>query len=191
MDALWDLEEKLKLSTQGATLVFICTAFAIIGLCTTVLKKKKKKKNQKKNEKTRIQRNERVRGEEEATNTNKVGSSSSWGSIKKALMGSLRWSGASKVELELEETQALTWREGTPALLIGGRYEAEVEWHSHNSVSPVWQRPILMGEKCELPRFSGLILYDEQGCPLHHHKSQKTILDQEKPKAVATLKDLL
>jgi hypothetical protein len=28
---------------------------------------------------------------------------------------------------------------------------------------PVWQRRILMGMRCELPRFSGLILYDEQG----------------------------
>ncbi|XP_047050902.1 uncharacterized protein LOC124656148 [Lolium rigidum] len=28
---------------------------------------------------------------------------------------------------------------------------------------PVWQRRILMGVRCELPRFSGLILYDEQG----------------------------
>ena len=39
---------------------------------------------------------------------------------------------------------------------------------SHNSDSPVWQRPILMGEKCELPRFSGLILYDERGQLLDH-----------------------
>uniref|UniRef100_A0A0D9VFH7 Uncharacterized protein n=1 Tax=Leersia perrieri TaxID=77586 RepID=A0A0D9VFH7_9ORYZ len=28
---------------------------------------------------------------------------------------------------------------------------------------PVWQRRILMGMRCELPRFSGLILYDEHG----------------------------
>jgi hypothetical protein len=32
---------------------------------------------------------------------------------------------------------------------------------------PVWQRRILMGMRCELPRFSGLILYDEQGRRLH------------------------
>lgn len=31
----------------------------------------------------------------------------------------------------------------------------------------VWQRRILMGMRCELPRFSGLILYDEQGRRLH------------------------
>ena len=32
--------------------------------------------------------------------------------------------------------------------------------------TPVWQRRILMGTRCELPRFSGLILYDERGRPL-------------------------
>ncbi|PAN05591.1 hypothetical protein PAHAL_1G169700 [Panicum hallii] len=32
--------------------------------------------------------------------------------------------------------------------------------------TPVWQRRILMGTRCELPRFSGLILYDELGRPL-------------------------
>lgn len=28
---------------------------------------------------------------------------------------------------------------------------------------PVWQRTILMGERCQTPTFSGLILYDEKG----------------------------
>ncbi|CAN6278429.1 unnamed protein product [Urochloa humidicola] len=32
--------------------------------------------------------------------------------------------------------------------------------------TPLWQRRILMGTRCELPRFSGLILYDEHGRPL-------------------------
>lgn len=43
---------------------------------------------------------------------------------------------------------------------------------SHNSTAAVWQRPILMGEKCELPRFSGLILYDQRGIPLHQCHEQ-------------------
>ncbi|KAI5062674.1 hypothetical protein GOP47_0023213 [Adiantum capillus-veneris] len=30
----------------------------------------------------------------------------------------------------------------------------------------VWQRAILMGERCKRPNFSGLILYDEKGNPL-------------------------
>lgn len=33
-------------------------------------------------------------------------------------------------------------------------------------VQPLWQRRILMGERCEMPRYSGLILYDERGFPL-------------------------
>eukprot|EP00250_Pteridium_aquilinum_P005390 c15491_g1_i1 orf=246-695(+) len=31
---------------------------------------------------------------------------------------------------------------------------------------PVWQRTILMGERCQRPTFSGLVLYDEKGNPL-------------------------
>lgn len=38
--------------------------------------------------------------------------------------------------------------------------------------TPLWQRRILMGTRCELPRFSGLILYDEHGRPLQS-SSQK------------------
>ncbi|KAH7432079.1 hypothetical protein KP509_07G007100 [Ceratopteris richardii] len=30
----------------------------------------------------------------------------------------------------------------------------------------VWQRAILMGERCQRPTFSGLVLYDEKGNPL-------------------------
>lgn len=83
-----------------------------------------------------------------------------WGSIKKVLMGTVRWSGPSR------------WGEPPLPLLAVRRCEGDVGWQSHNSVSPVWQRPILMGEKCELPRFSGLILYDETGQPLHHPLKQ-------------------
>lgn len=31
---------------------------------------------------------------------------------------------------------------------------------------PIWQRKVLMGVKCQLPRFSGMILYDESGRPV-------------------------
>ena len=34
--------------------------------------------------------------------------------------------------------------------------------------SSVWRRSILMGEKCEPPVFSGLILYDENGNHVEH-----------------------
>lgn len=38
---------------------------------------------------------------------------------------------------------------------------------------PLWQKKIIMGERCELPTFSGLILYDEKGNALPH-ASRKT-----------------
>jgi hypothetical protein len=31
---------------------------------------------------------------------------------------------------------------------------------------PIWQRKVLMGVRCQLPRFSGMILYDESGRPV-------------------------
>uniref|UniRef100_A0ACD5WD41 Uncharacterized protein n=1 Tax=Avena sativa TaxID=4498 RepID=A0ACD5WD41_AVESA len=61
---------------------------------------------------------------------------------------------------------------------------------------PVWQRRILMGMRCELPRFSGLILYDEQGRRLqmgtpgrrnHRQGKKKTARTSASP----TLRDLL
>ncbi|KAF8391150.1 hypothetical protein HHK36_023451 [Tetracentron sinense] len=171
MEALWKLEDKLKLNTQEALLLLMCTALAVVGLCATTTIIKKKRIRGKINEEPSVV---------ETMNTNWPESRSRWGSVKRALMGSVRWSGASK------------WEEhhAAPPLLMRGGSEAEVGWQSHNSVSPVWQRPILMGEKCELPRFSGLILYDEQGRPVHD--SIDGIAHQEKPAAVVTtLRDLL
>lgn len=46
--------------------------------------------------------------------------------------------------------------------LLGKEEEGE-ELGSRNSTAAVWQRPILMGEKCEMLKYSGLILYDERG----------------------------
>lgn len=31
---------------------------------------------------------------------------------------------------------------------------------------PIWQRRVLMGVRCQLPRFSGMVLYDERGRPV-------------------------
>ena len=70
--------------------------------------------------------------------------------------------------MQLAERSSSENRKEKAGPLLGRRErEAEVGWPSHNSASPVWQRPILMGGKCELPRFSGLILYDESGRPVH------------------------
>ncbi|KAI4989890.1 hypothetical protein ZWY2020_038253 [Hordeum vulgare] len=53
-----------------------------------------------------------------------------------------------------------------------GRHDAGPGW---------WQRRILMGMRCELPRFSGLVLYDEHGWPIQvgtpgrrTHRQKKT-----------------
>lgn len=41
---------------------------------------------------------------------------------------------------------------------------------------PLWQRRILMGERCELPKFSGLVLYDELGRPARSSSSHDSLL---------------
>ncbi|KAK8712262.1 hypothetical protein V6N13_147502 [Hibiscus sabdariffa] len=134
MEALWTLEEKWKLTTQEAVIVIVCAASAILGLCAaTVLKKKARKK--------------RDTVSDGPTNAKWCEPTSAWVSNRMLL-----WSGAKR------------WREERQPPLLGlDEHGGGVGWRSHNSESPVWQRPILMGEKCELPRFSGLILYDERG----------------------------
>ncbi|KAH7543960.1 hypothetical protein ACOSP7_031112 [Xanthoceras sorbifolium] len=116
-----------------------------------------------------------VMDQDEATNGSKhekwYEPGCNWVAIKRMLMCSVRWSRANK------------WEERS--IVFG-----------HDSGSPVWQRPILMGEKCKLPRFSGLILYDETGRLLEHslkETSHNNDIHQEKPAAVVrtTLKDLL
>ncbi|KAJ4726523.1 Transmembrane protein [Melia azedarach] len=123
MEALWNLEDKWKLTTQESLLLLVCTAVAVVGLCTATILKRKGAKGE-------------------------------------------------------------------------GGEGGGVGWQSHNSESPVWQRPILMGEKCELPRFSGLILYDERGKLLDHSVKEtfhNDDIQQEKTAAVVrtTLRDLL
>lgn len=143
MDALWSLEDKWKLTTQQALILFVCTAVAVIGLCmATILKKMAQRKEAVDRDKDRGKWAE---------------PSCDWVSIKRMLMGSVRWSGANKWEEKAAAPPLLGLKKGC---------EGVMGWQSHNSDSPVWQRPILMGEKCELPRFSGLILYDESGNPL-------------------------
>ncbi|PAN05590.1 hypothetical protein GQ55_1G163400 [Panicum hallii var. hallii] len=55
---------------------------------------------------------------------------------------------------------------------------------------PIWQRRVLMGVKCQLPRFSGMILYDESGRPVCSIRDRAR--DQEKhAAAISVLRDLL
>ncbi|XP_024966114.1 uncharacterized protein LOC112506338 [Cynara cardunculus var. scolymus] len=172
MEALWNLEDKWKLSTHKALIFFACIVFLVIvvlGLCAaTALRKRATKTVQD-------------RGGVVEPGVAK-GSTGQWLRAKAALTGSVRWSKASKWDGSLSASRK---EQPTPLLARGG---GEVGWPSHNAVSPVWQRPILMGEKCELPRFSGLILYDERGKPLDQSHSADI---QEQPTVRATLRDLL
>ncbi|CAK9151753.1 unnamed protein product [Ilex paraguariensis] len=177
MEALWNLEDKWNLSTQEAVLFFACTGFLVIGLCAATALKRKAKRNRIVDHEPRVVDSEDAKWSE---------SRPGWGSVKKVLMSSVRWSGSSKWG---ESMRMGSRREGP--LLCGGGGGAEVGWQSHNSVSPVWQRPILMGEKCELPRFSGLILYDERGRPLHHSSYEGNAENQEQTAVRTTLRDLL
>ncbi|XP_062218942.1 uncharacterized protein LOC133918869 [Phragmites australis] len=56
---------------------------------------------------------------------------------------------------------------------------------------PIWQRRVLMGVKCQLPRFSGMILYDESGRPVCSGIRDR-VRDQEKhAAAISVLRDML
>lgn len=168
MEALWDLEDKCKLSTKQAIVLLICAAFGVAVLCTVTMLLRNKSKRKKF---LSLQANDQVDKATGRECSDEEMPTCSWISIKRALMGSVRWSKASK----WEERKGGSWRE-TPLPLLEKRVSSEFDlrWPSHNSDSPVWQRPILMGEKCELPRFSGLILYDERGqlrCDADHKET--------------------
>lgn len=169
METLWDLEDKLKFSTLGAILLLACASFALLlWLCIAIILRRKAINNNKivHQEGAIDDENENV-----TTITNTITTTTTttptewsepscvgWISVKRVLMGSMLWSKASK----LEENIAWQRERGSPLLGLQ-RQGPDSGWQSHNSESPVWQRPILRGEKCELPRFSGLILYDEKG----------------------------
>ncbi|CAK7351793.1 unnamed protein product [Dovyalis caffra] len=189
MEALWNLEDKWKLTTQEAILLFVCSAFAVIGLCAATMLKRK------------AQRKQRAVSQDPSTDSSIRWSelesgSHNWITVRRVLMESMRWSGANKWEETSSGSGNGIGREilapsSPPPLLELERCESSMGWQSHNSLSPVWQRPILMGEKCELPRYSGLILYDERGRLLD--RSRKENIDEEEPACVlrTALKDLL
>lgn len=171
MEALWSLEDKWKLSTQKAIALFACTSFFVISICVAIMLIKRKKS--------------RRRGSVHQEPCKDTLAGIAWAeppaepgrcSVMKALIGSVRWS---RRRSQWQESLRASQREAPTPLLVkrdlGG---ADVGWQSHNSTSAVWQRPILMGEKCELPRFSGLILYDQKGMPLHDQCEEGTMHKQ-------------
>lgn len=174
-ETLWDLEDKLKISTLGAILLLACASFAVlVCLCTVIVLKRKASSSNNKivhQEGVINEKNETTASTTTTTTTDTatatapreclVEPSCGWISVKRVLMGSMLWSKASKLE---ENIRWQREKRGSPLLGLQQRdIGLETGWQSHNSASAVWQRPILRGEKCELPSFSGLILYDEKG----------------------------
>ncbi|XP_078429429.1 uncharacterized protein LOC144701496 [Wolffia australiana] len=95
--------------------------------------------------------------------------------FKEKIVNSLQWGKLKKMREVSEPAigQGVLPLLASPVLCSGGGGSGE--WGAGAaevmSSSPVWQRRILMGERCELPRFSGLILYDEKGLPLRGSSS--------------------
>ncbi|TKY66362.1 hypothetical protein E2542_SST09232 [Spatholobus suberectus] len=178
MEALWDLEDKLKVSTLGAVLLLACASFALVCLCIVIVLRRKAINNKIVHQEGAI--DDENENATTTTSTTTIATPTEWSepscvgwiSVKRVLMGSMLWSKASK----LEENIAWQRKRGSPLLGLQ-RQGLESGWQSHNSESPVWQRPILRGEKCELPRFSGLILYDEKGRLLRDSENETHFME--------------
>ncbi|KAK6934103.1 hypothetical protein RJ641_034258 [Dillenia turbinata] len=183
MEALWNLEDEWKISTPVAFLLFAVTASALVVLGRAAFLKKWSA--QRRRDANKEPKETKMKMRTSQTQDTVCG----WQSINRLLIGTAWWREAKK----WSERKSGNWSD-KPSPLIAitkANYDNEIEWQSHSSDSPVWQRPILMGEKCELPRFSGLILYDERGQPLHN--SDKQAIQQEQGATVVrtTLRDLL
>lgn len=166
MDTLWNVEEKLHLSTPTSAALLVFSIALVIGVCIAIFRLARKGRN-------------RVEAEfsaDEADDRSLKSSSGYCSScdrellVKDVLSESFRWSKAQRWE-ESDRGGVFErlrwWRRG------GNEVRRSAKWRlGSGRRAPVWQRPILMGEKCELPRFSGVILYDENGQPLHQDHRQ-------------------
>ncbi|XP_058765981.1 uncharacterized protein LOC131639507 [Vicia villosa] len=212
MEALWDFIDKLKISTLGAILLLACACFGLVCFCIIIVLKRKGSNNNKiVNQEGRvIEENETSSTITTTTTTSTtttnatttttdstkwLESNCGWISVKRVLMESMVWSRARK----LEENIGWQRERGSPLLGSLQRNGVENGWKSvsHDSASAVWQRPILRGEKCELPSFSGLILYDEKGKLLNDSVNETQCMEISKQEEIdiitvrTTLKDLL
>ncbi|KAL9298065.1 hypothetical protein ACSQ67_023961 [Phaseolus vulgaris] len=153
MEALWDLEDKLKISTLGAVLLLACATFALVCLCIVITLRRKAFNNKIVHQEGALdEENEKDTTTTTNTNANTIIAATAsptewsepscvgWISVKRVLMGSMLWSKASK----LEENMAWQRERGSPLLGLQ-RQGLESGWQSNNSESPVWQRPILRG----------------------------------------------
>ncbi|GER53954.1 hypothetical protein STAS_31501 [Striga asiatica] len=184
MEALWNLEDKLNLTTRKAVAFFACTVLLAFGLCLTVVYFRRKILDSRASIHQEPCKNETSYGPMRAGHSGRC-------SVVRALMRALRWSGPSSWASGLRGSR----RSEAPTSLLVKKCDngGDVGWQSNNSTSAVWKKPILMGGKCEFPRFSGLILYDERGAPLDQQCELGTLHKQEiSPPAVrTTLRDLL
>lgn len=158
-------------SPQEALLLFIFAAMAIVGLCASATLRKKRILA----DKTAA---EQAEGSVEVADKNEsIGKPaeeqtvSGWGVIKKVLTSSLHrnevtGSVVSEKSGKLKEEMEMMDDQGGPD-----------GWENTTGLA-VWQRRILMGERCQLPSFSGLILYDERGRPLRGSSNKDTIPHQ-------------
>ncbi|XP_074311194.1 uncharacterized protein LOC141647058 [Silene latifolia] len=151
MDALWSLEDKWKISTQKAVVLLICTAVLVSLACATVIGMVFRKKGQR----NRIA-NLDSDNESESSSLIIYEEQSCCRRctfyVKNVIVGSACWSMANKWSSDDFLAKCVRF-----SGCLGSK------------LPPVWQRPILMGRKCEFLKTSGLILYDERGRPLPHH----------------------
>ncbi|XP_039124263.1 uncharacterized protein LOC120260768 [Dioscorea cayenensis subsp. rotundata] len=176
--ANWSLQ-----ADENSLLLFFFIFFFVVvftGLCVTALLRKKNMKNSTLVNNDNEEEEEDDDDDEEEEEEEEEGSG--WERTRKMLARTLRWSEATRWQNE--------W-----AAMAEMRCNSRRDEHRNAMASPLWKRRILMGEKCELPRFSGVILYDEHGFPLRD--SPREEIDQhsyyrdEPVKVLTTLKDLL
>ncbi|KAI0488938.1 hypothetical protein KFK09_028777 [Dendrobium nobile] len=185
MSTLLHLSTTGSLTISEAMFFFLLAAVMTVGLCSTAALRRKREfaEGEEKIKLPAARFEKEEQGEKWA-----VG----WGGISEVMARVLCWSGRNE-QLELDEG-GVGWRDveattatataAAAAVAAGG-----VESGSSVAMSPLWQRRILMGERCQMPMFSGVILYDERGRLLRGNSAKAK---QETPVApVTTLKDLL
>ncbi|GJN19699.1 hypothetical protein PR202_gb07001 [Eleusine coracana subsp. coracana] len=83
--------------------------------------------------------------------------------------------------------------EAAPAAAMGVKHGAEgaTAVSGGTPSRPIWQRKVLMGVRCQLPRFSGMILYDESGRPVCSGVRDRARELEKHAAAIAVLRDML
>ena len=145
---------------ENSLLLFFFIFFFVAvftGLCVSALLRKKNTKNSTLVNNGQEEEEEDDDDEEEEEEEERSG----WERTRKMLARTLRWSEATRWQNE--------W-----ATMAEMKCNSRRDEHRHTMASPLWKRRILMGEKCELPRFSGVILYDEHGFPLRDTPREET-----------------